>query len=255
MQTRSLVLHAGGPALWPQHKPLAEVLTLKETTPPLIWEGTYQGNPTPPGGHTFKRTWWRHTRYHMREHLELPAAAIWARYQSWDTGSKTDPENAFTACTTAELLTEPLYALRVTRVWRERLEFSDLPDAIRDAAILGNRDGKLRAVVIEDKGSGISALQTLRAGAERWLARLLVPYLPTLDKVMRADQAATWCKNGSVWLPSPDATGLVPWLLDFEDELFNFPQSAFLDQVDSFSQLVIFLENLIAEGFHARAHA
>jgi hypothetical protein len=40
--------------------------------------------------------------------------------------------------------------------------------------------------------------------------------------------------------------------LDFEDELFDFPNSAFMDQVDAFSQLIIYTENLLAEGWRAR---
>ena len=59
-----------------------------------------------------------------------------------------------------------------------------------------------------------------------------------------------WCKNGSVLLPAPSAGA--PWLVDFEDELFTFPAAANDDQVDAFSQLIIYIENLLAEGFHAR---
>ena len=53
-----------------------------------------------------------------------------------------------------------------------------------------------------------------------------------------------------VLLPHPGAGAV--WLMDFEDELFSFPQSAFLDQVDAFSQLVLFVENYLAEGWAAR---
>jgi hypothetical protein len=44
----------------------------------------------------------------------------------------------------------------------------------------------------------------------------------------------------------------VPWLLDFETELFTFPLSAFKDQVDALAQLILFVENLLAEGWRAR---
>jgi hypothetical protein len=47
--------------------------------------------------------------------------------------------------------------------------------------------------------------------------------------------------------PGPDA----PWLLDFEDELYSFPQSAFADQADAFSQLVLFCEHYLAAGWRA----
>jgi hypothetical protein len=53
-----------------------------------------------------------------------------------------------------------------------------------------------------------------------------------------------------VLLPAPSE--LSPWLVDFEDELFTFPGSEFMDQVDAFSQLILYTENLLAEGWRAR---
>ena len=51
-------------------------------------------------------------------------------------------------------------------------------------------------------------------------------------------------------LPFPDNDA--SWLYDFEAELFNFPLSVFKDQADAFAQLVIYLENLLAQGWQAR---
>jgi phage terminase large subunit-like protein len=115
---------------------------------------------------------------------------------------------------------------------------------------MGGVEQKLRNVLIEDKASGISATQTLRATADPWLADIITPFQPIGDKSQRAEQAAVWCQNGSVLLPEPGPD--VPWLLDFEDELFLAPQSEFMDQVDAFSQLVLFVERLLEAGFHAR---
>ena len=53
-----------------------------------------------------------------------------------------------------------------------------------------------------------------------------------------------------VLLPHPGEGA--EWLLDFEDELFSFPQSAYMDQVDACSQLILYLENYLAEGWRAR---
>ena len=54
-----------------------------------------------------------------------------------------------------------------------------------------------------------------------------------------------------VLLPHPGPTA--PWLLDFEDELMSFPQSTYADQVDAFSQLILFAENYLAAGYAAIA--
>ena len=53
-----------------------------------------------------------------------------------------------------------------------------------------------------------------------------------------------------VLLPQPGPEAV--WLMDFEDELFNFPQGRFADQVDAFSQLILYVENYLAEGWRAR---
>jgi len=246
--TTRVHLHAAGPALWPAMKPAAEVEDLKTVTPALIWETTYQGNPTPPAGTVFMRAWW--ARPETRFDAAAPNLVIGCvgRWISWDTGLKDEEDNAFTVATVGELW--PDYRLALRHVARERLQFPQLPPAIEKLAARFNADGKLRGVIVEDKASGTSAIQTLRQSAEPWLTRLLKAFMPHGDKETRASYASVWCANGSVLLPAPSES--VPWLADFEDELFGFPNSAYKDQVDAFSQLVNFLENLLAEGHRAR---
>lgn len=246
-QTYRYLLHSNGPALWPEYKPLAEVLELESTTPAGIWAGTYQGNPTPPSGTVFERAWWGSDRRFDAGDHRLVNLCV-ARWQSWDTALKDDEANAYSVCTVGELT--PDYRLLLRQVYRERLQFPALPEEIARMARMYNVDGKLKNVIIEDKASGISAYQTLQAGAEDWLANILVAFQPSGDKETRAKQAAVWCRNGCVLLPHPSEH--VPWLMDFEDELFSFPGSSFKDQVDSFGQLILWTENLLAAGLRAR---
>lgn len=246
MPNHRVLIHSNGPALWPEHKPLMEVLELKATTPELVWSGTYQGVPTPPGGHIFKRTWWRKPGRRF-DHRQPPE--VWGRYISWDTGLKDKEESDFSAYVVMDILAD--YTLTLRYVEMERLEFPDLPERILRVAERWNADDKLNAVIIEDKNSGTSALQTLRATAPDWLAQLLAEFLPSTDKVTRAGQAAVWCKNGSVLLPYADRE--LGWLIDFEDELFNFPGTAHDDRVDAFSQVILYLERYLEYGFQARS--
>lgn len=242
-----LMLHDHGPALWPDHKALQEVLDLQATTPATIWSSTYQGSPTPPQGTVFMRSWFESgTRYDISE----AGLAHWVigRWISWDTGLKDEDDSAYAACIIGELW--PDYRLAIRHVYRERLTFPDLPEKIEKIAGTYNRDGKLRGIIIEDKASGTSALQTLAKTADKSIRGLLIPFMPHEDKETRASQAAVWAKNGSILLPHPSP--LCPWLLDFEDELFDFPGSPYMDQVDSFSQLILWLENLLSEGWKAR---
>lgn len=245
MTTYQVMLHNEGPALWPAHKPLAEVLELRETTPELVWSGTYQGVPTPPGGYIFKRGWWpAGRRYSLSDRAIYNL--VYGRWISWDTALKDKETTDYSAFTVGELW--PDYRLGIRLVKQVRLEFPYLPQEIERVARAWNRDGKLRGILIEDKASGTSALQTLAAGAEPWIRQLLIPFMPTTDKVTRASQAAVWCRNGCVLLPLPGE----PWLIDFEDELFGFPQVAHDDRTDSMSQLILYLENLLAAGRQAR---
>lgn len=231
-------------ALWPEHKPLAEVLKLRATTPELIWEGTYQGNPTPSGGYTFRREWWSGQNRYIASELPKPVA----RFQSWDTAEETGATNAYTVGITGDVLED--YRLVIRDVYRERLTFDVLPQTIESMARQWRGNYQLRGVVIEDKSSGKSANQTLKATSPEWLRELLSPYQPMGSKENRAGAAAVWCRNDMVLLPHPGPEA--PWLMDFEDELFSFPQGTFADQADAFSQLILFLENYLSEGWAAK---
>ena len=238
-------VHTNGPALWPEHKPLAEVLKLRATTPELYWEGTYQGSPTPVGGYTFRREWWSgQNRYTHDEWLGKPV--VW--FQSWDTAEETKETNAYTVGITGDVLED--YRLVIRDVYRERMTFDVLPQTIESLARQWRGRDLLRNIVIEDKSSGKSANQTLKATSPEWLREMLSPYQPMGSKENRAGAAAVWCRNDMVLLPHPGPDA--PWLMDFEDELFSFPQGTFADQADAFSQLILFLENYLSEGWAAR---
>ncbi len=238
-----VLLHSSGPALWPEHKPLEEVLALEAKTPESIWSSTYQGVPRPPKGFIFKREWF--TRYPIAD--AAIRNSISARYISWDAGLKDKEENSYTAYVVGELT--PDYRLLITAADRDRWTFPDLPGEMERVSARYNRDRKLTEVLIEDKASGITALQTLTKISPD------DPYqgiLPTVDKVTRANQAAVWCKNGCVLLPFPEDVSQLSWLWDFEDEIFNFPSVEFNDWTDALTQLIIYLENLLAFGWEMR---
>lgn len=234
--------------LWPSHKPLSEVLKLRATTPELIWTGTYQGMPTPASGATFRRAWWEggRNRYDPTDAPLLRSVIL--RVLSFDTAYKDKDTSDYTGIGVFGLL--PDYRLLVLSVTQARLEFPELPDAITTAMRQNNRDERLGAVIIEDVGAGTSSLQTLSATLPAAEAELLIPFRPTVSKVERAQQSAVWCANDMVLFPHPSVA--VPWLTDFEDQLFTFPSGIHDDMVDCVSQSIIYLEHYLAEGYHAR---
>ena len=247
MTMHQLLVHDRGPALWREHKPLDEILMLRETTPEQVWSATYQGVPTPPGGYIFKRAWWRgQHRYDIHDAGLIDQC--YARYISWDTAMKDKDSSDYSAYVVGDLLAD--YRLLIRYGYQKKLEFPDLPAEIEAVAQRWNWDGKLRAVIVEDKASGTSAIQTLWATADATIAHLITPFIPTTDKVTRAKQASVWCKNGSVLLPALDPDLI--WLADFEDRLFTFPEIIDKDIVDAFDQLVLYCEGTLEYGYRAR---
>lgn len=169
------------------------------------------------------------------------------RYISWDTGFKDTNESAFSACVVADLM--PDYRLQIREVYRERLSFPGLIDAMVKMAEKYRGDGKLGPVIIEDKASGTSAYQTIHASSEKWLSKRLVTFMPTVSKTQRAAQAGVWCQRGMVMLPRPGDD--VRWLLPFEDEIYHAPKSLYMDQTDAFAQLILYLQDRLKQGYWA----
>lgn len=218
---------------------------LDDVTKAQLLEGLWI---TDPAGKPFNRDWWRGERNRYHADATAPVNITVARWISWDTGMKDKDTSAYTAAVVGELL--PDYRMVVREVWRDKLQFPDLPERILELARRYNYDGKLRAVIIEDKASGTSAYQTLMASAPTWMQQALVPFMPSGDKPQRGQQAAVWCKRDCVLLPYPSYHAA--WLADFEHELFNFPDTQYKDQVDAFAQLILYTEHLLASGWQAR---
>jgi predicted phage terminase large subunit-like protein len=214
---------------------------LDETTQDQLLRGLWV---TDPGGKPFKRVWWRGKNRYDR----TVSSAVISRWISWDTAFKDKNSSDYSAYLVAELMAD--YRLRLKWVRRERLTFPELPEEMEIVAEVHNRDGRLSGVLIEDRASGTSAYQTLAATAPEWLREILVPFQPRGSKLERARQAGVWCKRGCVLMPRPGETA--PWLYDFAEELFNFPDVAHDDRVDALSQLILYLEYYLAEGWRAR---
>lgn len=231
--------------LWPERYDRIELDRISGSVGEAAWQSLYQQQPTPPGGTIF-RTEWFDQRFDAEDGYSRSAAV--ARWISWDTGFKDNDTAAYTVAVVMELM--PDYRLYIQHVYRERLAFPDLIAEMQRLTWQWNRDNKLRGVIIEDRASGTSAYQTLVSAGSPDTGDFLIPFSPVGSKEQRAQQAAVWCRNESVTLPAP--SDYVAWLFDFERELFAAPASQYMDQVDAFSQGVIYLEHYLSEGYQAR---
>jgi predicted phage terminase large subunit-like protein len=207
----------------------------------------YQQSPQPETGEVFLQEWWEGQNRYDATDRRIYNRNV-GRWLSFDTGFKDQDENDPAAMGVVELT--PEYELVVREAWTEKLLFPSLVARMKAEAERWNTDGKLRGIVIEDKGAGTSAYQTLQESAEGWMVEKLVAFNPMGSKVERAKQASVWCERGCVKLPY--ASEAASWLLDFEEQLFNFPAVPHDDMVDEFTQITLYLEHLLAEGWRVR---
>jgi predicted phage terminase large subunit-like protein len=131
--------------------------------------------------------------------------------------------------------------------WADHLAYPDLRQKLIDEwhstyGKNGERVGKKADILlIEAKASGLSIIQDLRQ------ANLpAMPYNPgTADKINRAHQAAPILEMGCLWIPESQKERGQPatWAREFLKVLKAFPHGRHDDEVDAFSQCMIYLRD------------
>jgi predicted phage terminase large subunit-like protein len=172
----------------------------------------YQQNPQPQSGIIVKREWLKF--YSSDEKPDRFDQIL----QSWDTANKDTELANFSVCTTWGVKDRSLYLLDV---FRRKMDFPELKRAISELAKL--HDAKV--VLIEDKASGTSLIQELRA--DNFSTAQPAPKLEG-DKVMRLHAQTAKIEGGFVQFPKE-----APWLDTYLRELLSFPNAKNDDQVDS----------------------
>lgn len=149
--------------------------------------------------------------------------------QSWDTAYTPEARSYYSVCTTWGYCRNQWYLLDA---YRAKLEFPELK-----AEVVRRRlSFQAARVIIEWAGSGLSLLQQLIQesrflGNSPWAA-----YRPRLDKISRANGVLGKIEEGRVLLPEQS-----PWLPDFLNELWAFPNGCHDDQVDSMVQFIDYM--------------
>jgi predicted phage terminase large subunit-like protein len=213
-----------GDALWPDWYTLAMLEQERVTQGSRGFDALYQQRPRPGEGGIFKEAWCKSNRWG-----EWPVDAN-VIVHSWDTAQKenellNDP-SALTVWGRGRNL--PGYYLR--EAYAEHLDY---PTLKRKVINFAERD-RPSAILIEDKSSGTSLIQDLRAET----SLPVIPIEPEGDKIFRANEVSAMAEAGLVRLPLK-----APWLIDFEGEFFGFPLSTFKDQVDSVTQFLRWVRN------------
>lgn len=208
-----------GALLWPARFGAEQVAQAKLVLGDYGFSAQHQQRPTPATGGIFKRSWF--ARY------DAASPPVFERLiHSWDT-AVSEREGA--AYSVNSVWGEALDGYYLLRVWRERAAYPDLEAAIEGQ---GKAD-RPSAILVEDKSSGASVVQSLRRRA-----RLpIIAIKPGRDdKLVRARRVSPLVQAGRVRIPES-----AEWLADWLDEITAFPNSAYADQVDSMSQALDFL--------------
>lgn len=207
----------------------ANLLALPEVEKERLLKGNWKIRPS--GGNVFKREWFGKT---VSENI-LQQMQFQLKIGSWDTAFKIlDPEKAtkgksdpdFSAYTLWGINSQGYYLLDR---YEARMEY---PELMQTAINLYLRD-RPNALLIEDKASGQSLIQSLRASGQPVPT---IPIKPIGTKVDRAYQVTPLFQAGLIHVP--DAAY---WLHDYIEQMVGFPDAAHDDSVDSTTQALIWI--------------
>jgi predicted phage terminase large subunit-like protein len=210
-------LRRSGELLHPAREPGKVLDEFKRSMGSLEFAAQYQQEPVAEGGNLVKWKWFRF-------HDEPP---IWKAGDriivSWDTAMSGKELASYSVCVVLQIRGNTAFVLDVIR---ERLEYPDLRRKVIELHRRWGNVGNDYALLIENKGSGMSLIQELKR--EHIHA---IPVDPEGDKVMRMNAQTARIEAGSVSLPRQ-----AHWLDEFRREMLAFPAGRYADQVDAFSQ-------------------
>lgn len=201
-----------GEALWSDRYDEIALKRVRINSGPFWWSAQYSGRPMPEGGGIIKTAW-------LKSYTEEDIPKIWSRViQVWDTAHKEKQKHDRSACMTIGFQRKPQRYF-ILDLWTGRPTF---PELTRFAEAFYDKWNPDR-VIIEDKSSGISLIQQLRADTH-----IPIRAVPAVDdKVTRAHTTTGIMEAGQVLIPVR-----APWLADFLREVGAFPSGAHDDIVD-----------------------
>jgi len=217
-RSKKMVERDKGDLLWESRMGQRELDIAKNALGTYGFNAQHLQEPVPEGGNRIKGSWF--PRYRV-----IPANPIRV-IQSWDTGNKPKDTSAPTVGMT---FIDDGEKWLLVDVFRRQMGYPELKRIVRLLAEKWSPQG----VLIEDKASGISLIQDLRADG----GISIIPIEPESDKITRMETQSPHIEAGRVALPE-DA----PWLGDFETEIFRFPEPETWDQIDTLSQFLKYAE-------------
>lgn len=215
-----------GQSLCPERYDEKALNRIKANMSPMMWNALFQQRPAPMEGSIFLRSKWNYYKIRPKCSFVL---------QSWDTAHSKNKDAAFTVCQTWGISDGG--AVLIDQ-WRDRVEYPQLRRQV-EIEYLKHRPN---VILIEDKDSGQALCQALKQ--ETILP--VLPIIPDMDKVVRAQAVSPMQEAGRCWLP--EVTSETAWVGDLVDNCATFPNALYKDEIDAMSQALAYIMTMAMGG-------
>ena len=213
-----------GEALCPARYPIEALNKIKRAIGSYFWSALYRQNPQPEEGVLFKRSYFRYFTDTQDDYIlhtpegdkRWPKNKCWI-FQTIDPAATEGEQSAYFVCSTWAMT--PERDLLLEGVFREKAETT------KHLTVLKSQFQRWRPK-FQGVEKAVYGLNILQQGKREGLP--LKALIADRDKVSRARPMAARYEMGAVY----HRTGAA-YLNDYEDELLNFPNGAFKDQVDT----------------------
>lgn len=217
-----------GQALWPAMFDINALNEIKDDIGPRDWAALYQQRPSNVDGDVFKHEWITYGKMPEREDISRC-------YQVWDTALTEKKEGDYSVGANILVTRDGLF---VSDIIRGHFSFPELKRKMIDFHILWNSVFRVSRVYIENKGSGQSAIQSLKKDTNLPVIPINVEADFGKSKLQRANAAAGYIESGRVYFRQNAA-----WLDEMIKEMTTFPRGKTDDIVD-----VIVYACLLSQG-------
>jgi predicted phage terminase large subunit-like protein len=214
-----------GESFWPEFQPLDYLMEKKATNSPQMWNALYMQNPVPEEGNIFKKK-----HFQLWDTVKQGVPKVDYVIVSFDTAFSVKDSADYSAYGIWGIFRKNNYnGMFLLHAGKGRWTYPELSHQIKEKMAYWDA----QYAIIENKASGQSLIQDLE-----YQGIPVVPYQPEKDKETRANACVPFCEAGLVWVPEHEQ-----WSRDFVTECMQFPSGQYDDQVDQFTQAVLWMRD------------
>lgn len=211
-----------GELLWPKRFTKSVLNDLKKELGMYGVAAQLQQRPAPREGGIIKKHWFQFYKL-QRDMTGRITNKFQFILQSWDTAFKEGQENDFSVCLTIGILPTGFYAINRLKV---KVDFPELEKLTIDMANIYNPN----QILIEDKASGQSLIQSIKKGTRLPIKAVKVDR----DKTARLYAVSPIIEASRYFLPEGEE-----WVNDYIENMVTFPTAKHDDDVDATTQALI----------------